>query len=395
MARLIAIADESTDDDDIRLRKRMGVIAGYVTVPAALTLIPLAPDAVLAWVLGLGLCLYAIGNLVLLARTHRFQRYVVALISVGIPFTIITNIINGGVSVSGGGMMWAFLVPVYAIIALGPRPATKWFVIFLVGLVGVVGIDPFVTSRIAPPAYPTRLISFLIGVGGPSAVTFLLLRYTDLRRREAQARSDELLFNAIPKSIAIRLRHGEDRIAEAYAETTVLFADIAAFTPWAQRTDPARVVGLLDTLFTEFDELAATCGVEKIKTIGDSYMAVAGAPDPRPDHAEAALALARGMLVAIGAWRAANDLDLELRIGLASGNVVAGIIGQKRILFDLWGDTVNAASRMESSGLPGRIQVAPASWELLRDRHAFEPRDVEVKGLGRLTTHMLAEAGST
>ena len=121
-------------------------------------------------------------------------------------------------------------------------------------------------------------------------------------------------------------------------------------------------------------------------------MAVAGAPDPRPDHAEAALALARGMLVAMGSWREANDLDLELRIGLASGQVVAGVIGQKRILFDLWGDTVNAASRMESSGVPGRIQVAPGSWELLRERHAFEPREVEVKGLGTMTTYLHTEA---
>lgn len=394
MAPLIAIADEPTDDDDIRLRKRMGVIAGYVTIPAALTLIPFSPGEVVAWAFGLGLCVFAIGNLAVLARTQRFERYVVALISVGIPFTVIVHILNGGVA-SGPSMMWAFLVPVYAIIALGPRPATKWFVIFLVALLGVVAVDPLVSSRIAPPAYSQTLFSYALGIGGPCAITFLLLRYTDLRRREAQARSDELLFNAIPKSIANRLRHGEDRIAEAYTETTVLFADIASFTPWAQRTDPARVVGLLDTLFTDFDELAAMCGVEKIKTIGDSYMAVAGAPDPRPDHAEAALSLARGMLVAIGAWRAANELDLELRIGLASGKVVAGVIGQKRILFDLWGETVNAASRMESSGVPGRIQVAPGSWELLRGQHLFEPREVEVKGLGRMTTYLLAERQPT
>ncbi|MEO8251344.1 MAG: adenylate/guanylate cyclase domain-containing protein [Chloroflexota bacterium] len=389
--RLISIADESGDDDDIRLRKRMGVIAGYVTVPAALTVIPLAPTLP-GFALGVGLGLYAIGNLVLLARTHRFERYVVALILVGTPFTVIVQILNGGVR-GGPGMMWAFLVPVYAIIALGPRPATKWFVLFLVALVGVVVIDPLVRSRIAPPPYPTLLISYALAIGGPCAITFFLLRYTDIRRREAQARSDEVLFNAIPMSIANRLRHGEQRIAEAYPETTVLFGDIASFTPWAQRTDPARVVGLLDELFTRFDEASATCGVEKIKTVGDAYMAVAGAPDPRPDHAEAALALARAMLVAVGDWRAANDLELELRIGLASGNVVAGVIGQKRILFDLWGDTVNTAARMESSGIAGRIQVAAATWELLRDRHSFERRQVDVRGLGPMTTYLFANPG--
>lgn len=212
-ARLIEIADEQTDDDDIRLRKRMGVVAGYVTVPAALTLIPLAPSLI-GWVLGLALSLFAVGNLVLLARTHRFERYVVALISVGVPFTVTANVLTGGLAGGGAGMMWVFLVPVYAIIALGPRPATKWFVAFVASLLVVVAIDPLVSSIIAPPAYPTRLISYVLSIGGPCAITFLLLRYTDLRRREAQLRSDEVLSNAIPKSIANRLRHGEQRIAE-------------------------------------------------------------------------------------------------------------------------------------------------------------------------------------
>jgi class 3 adenylate cyclase len=291
-------------------------------------------------------------------------------------------------------MMWAFLAPVFAILALGPQRAMAWFVVFISALLGVVVIDPVVSRAIPAPPYAVRLVSYAFNIGAPAAIIFLLLRYTDLRRREAQARSDELLFNAIPTSIAARLKHGEQRIAEVYSETTVLFGDIAAFTPWAQRTDPARVVGLLDALFTRFDELAAECGVEKIKTIGDAYMAVAGAPDARPDHAEAALALARGMLAAAGQWRAINGLELELRIGLASGKVVAGVIGQKRILFDLWGETVNTASRMESSGLPGRIQVASATWELLRGLHAFERREVEVKGLGPMATYLLAEAKS-
>jgi adenylate cyclase len=150
------------------------------------------------------------------------------------------------------------------------------------------------------------------------------------------------------------------------------------------------VVSFLDDLFSRFDELAATCGVEKIKTIGDSYMAVAGAPEPRDDHAQAAMALARGMLDSLAEARDPLSLALELRIGLASGPVVGGVIGQKRILFDLWGDTVNIASRMESSGVPGRIQVAPSTRALLRESWSFEERDaVEVKGLGPMTTYLL------
>jgi class 3 adenylate cyclase len=158
------------------------------------------------------------------------------------------------------------------------------------------------------------------------------------------------------------------------------------------------VVSFLDDLFSRFDALAVECGVEKIKTIGDSYMAVAGAPEPRADHAEAAVALARSMLAVVTDMRDHAGLALEMRIGLASGSVVGGVIGQKRILFDLWGDTVNIASRMESSGVPGRIQVAPSTRELLRGSpaYSFEAREpIEVKGLGTMTTYLLTQAAAT
>jgi class 3 adenylate cyclase len=152
------------------------------------------------------------------------------------------------------------------------------------------------------------------------------------------------------------------------------------------------VVGFLDALFTRFDELAAECGVEKIKTIGDAYMAVADAPQRHAQHASAAIDLARGMLAALAEARGQSRVPLELRVGLASGPVVGGVIGQRRILFDLWGDTVNTADRMQSSGVPGRIQVAPSTRELLGDRWTFEEREpVEVKGLGLMTTYLLAD----
>jgi class 3 adenylate cyclase len=219
-----------------------------------------------------------------------------------------------------------------------------------------------------------------------------MLRHTDIRRREAQALADDLLTNAIPISIAARLKHGERRIAEVYPETTVLFTDLSGFTAWTRQADPGRVVGFLDELFTRFDELAAAAGVEKIKTIGDSYMAVAGAPEPRSDHARAAVALARGMLTAVAEARDRLGLSMELRIGLASGSVVGGVIGQKRLLFDLWGETVNLASRMESSGVPGRIQVAASTRALLRDEFSFEEREaVDLKGFGPMNTYLLVE----
>jgi class 3 adenylate cyclase len=269
-------------------------------------------------------------------------------------------------------------------------------VAFVVIVVGVIVLDPLVSNRITPQPYPLRLAWYAANLAVPLGITFALLRYSDIRRRRAEARSEELLTNAIPRSIAARLQHGEERIAESYPETTVLFADLAGFTPWARQTDPVRVVSFLDELFSRFDVLAAEAGVEKIKTIGDAYMAVAGAPEPRADHAAAAIRLARGMLDAVDDAGRRRDAPLQLRIGLASGPVVGGVIGHQRILFDLWGDTVNTASRMQSSGIAGRIQVAQSTRDLLRDGYAFEERElVEVKGLGSMTTYLLVESGRT
>ena len=392
--RLISIADEPTDDDDFRLRKRVGVVVGYLTLVAPLGVIFFGAGSPISYAMGLGLPVLSAINLVVLARSRRFDRYVVVVLVSGVLFTLGADVLIGGVT-AGAGVIWAFLAPVYALLALGPRRATGWFFVYLAVLLTAILLDPWVTATVAAPPYTVRLISYAQNLAVPLGITFFLLRYTDLRRRAAEARSEELLTNAIPISIAARLKHGDERIADAYPNTTVLFADLVGFTPWAGRTDPDLVVSFLDDLFSRFDALAATSGVEKIKTIGDSYMAVAGAPLARSDHADAAMAMARGMLAVLAEVRDRAGLTLELRIGLASGPVVGGVIGQKRILFDLWGDTVNVASRMESSGVPGRIQLAPSTWELLRESSAysFEARQpIEVKGLGLMTTYLLVDS---
>jgi guanylate cyclase len=395
--RLISIAEGPTDDDDLRLRKRVGVVAGYILVVGPLLLPVMAQGHALSRAVALTLPLIMAVNLAVLSRTRRFERYVVVLLVSVTLFPAFIEVALGGLGGSSASFLFAFLGPVFAILTLGPLRATAWFMFFLLVMGGVIAVDPLFSSTIEPQPYPQRLIFYAANLAVPLGITFLFLRQTDLRRRQAEARSEELLTNAIPMSIAARLKRGDQRIADSYPDTTVLFADIVNFTPWAQRTDPDHVVSFLDNLFSRFDELAATYGVEKIKTIGDSYMAVAGAPESRSDHAVAALMLARGMLAAMAEKRGQKELALELRIGLASGSVVGGVIGQKRILFDLWGDTVNLASRMESSGVPGRIQVAPSTWILLRDASAvwFEEREaVEVKGLGWMTTYLLAESPS-
>jgi class 3 adenylate cyclase len=274
--------------------------------------------------------------------------------------------------------------------ALGPRRATPWFVAFLATIVVMVVFDPFIREAVPRPPYPLVLFGLIQNTVIPLSIAFLLLRYTDVRRRAAEARVDELLTNAIPRSIATRLKRGERRIADFYPAATVLFADIVGFTSWAQRTPPARVVELLDELFIGFDELTAVHRLEKIKTIGDAYMAVAGVPEPRPDHAIATVELGRAMIAAVHDFQIRTQVDLNVRIGIATGPLVAGVIGRQRLLFDLWGDTVNLASRMESSGVADRIQVSSSTRDALGDRCVFEERAVEVKGFGRLPAYLVA-----
>jgi guanylate cyclase len=385
----MAIADLPGDSDDLRLRKRMGLAGGYITIFAPLT-VPFEQPGIVPAVLGIGLSLYSVLNLVVLARTKVFDRYVIALIASGPVFVFGTNAAAGGITTSGGAPVWTFLTPAYAILALGPRRATPWLAVFLVALVVSAALDPVIRTWFPAPGYALQLAFYVQNIGVPLTITFLLLRYTDVRRRAAEDRSDELLTNAIPQAIADRLRHGETRIAESYPETSVVFSDVVSFTPWANATDPARVVALLDDLFSRFDGLAAAHGIEKIKTVGDAYMAVAGAPVPHPGHALAAVEFAMAQLHEVEAWRVANGIDLRIRVGIASGPVVGGVIGERRLLFDLWGGTVNTASRMESSGVPGRIQVAESTRELVGDRYRFEERRVDVKGLGEMTTYLLA-----
>lgn len=225
------------------------------------------------------------------------------------------------------------------------------------------------------------------------------LEKSRLRRKEAaylaaleaeQQKSESLLLNILPAPIAERLKRGETTIVDRLAEVTVLFADLVDFTALAAELDSVAVVRLLDDLFSTFDELARAQGLEKIKTIGDAYMVVGGVPTPRPDHAEAVAELALNMMAHVRRNFAGQPGPLQLRIGLHTGPVIAGVIGRHKFNYDLWGDTVNTASRMESLSLPGRIQVTAATRDRLADRYTFEPRgEIEVKGKGRVTTWFL------
>ncbi len=215
---------------------------------------------------------------------------------------------------------------------------------------------------------------------------FVMQKQIDLERQKVE----ELLLHILPRQVADRLKADNRVIADGFDCATVLFSDLVGFTPLATVTPPDQLLAMLDDLVSTFDDLADTLGLEKIKTIGDAYMVAGGLPDPQPDHAQRIARMALQMQAAMAQFNARRGSDLALRIGIHSGPVVAGIVGKHKFVYDLWGDSVNIASRMESHGAPGAIQVSDAAYALLRNDFQFEPRGtIEVKGKGEMKTWWL------
>jgi class 3 adenylate cyclase len=251
---------------------------------------------------------------------------------------------------------------------------------------------PLLFRIVVDPEPPRQVLDDSV----PDVVLFgaVLLLGEALRNRRAldleRQKSERLLLNVLPASIAARLKETEGVIADGFSDVTVLFADIVDFTRRSQRITPEQVVEVLNELFSVFDQLARERGLEKIKTIGDAYMVVGGLPDPRPDHADAVAEMALAVRAAVAGRADPSGQPLAVRIGIDTGPVVAGVIGTSRFSYDLWGDTVNTASRMESQGVPGCIQVTTRTWERLRDRYRFERRGpIQVKGKGEIVTYFL------
>jgi class 3 adenylate cyclase len=230
-------------------------------------------------------------------------------------------------------------------------------------------------------------------------ITALALSASMAERESARAeliaekeKSEQLLLNILPQPIATRLKENNGTIADQFAEVTVLFADIVDFTRMSSELSPQALVVMLNDIFSEFDALAEKHGLEKIKTIGDAYMVVGGLPEHRDDHAIAIAEMALDMHAAIAAFSEKHERPFTMRIGINTGPVVAGVIGKKKFIYDLWGDTVNIASRMESTGIAGEIQVTEATYQVLSPRYQFECRgEIAVKGKGMMTTYLLRD----
>jgi class 3 adenylate cyclase len=216
-----------------------------------------------------------------------------------------------------------------------------------------------------------------------------ILNSTQQALDKESARSESLLLNILPKSIAERLKHSTELIADRVPEVSIIFADLVGFTEISRKMDAGQLVSMLNEIFLGFDRAARRLGLEKIKTIGDAYMVVAGVPEPRADHVQAATEMALAMQTHVEALSSGHP-DLRLRIGIHTGPVVAGVIGENKFSYDLWGDNVNIASRMESHGLPGRIHVSEAFARAASGRWNFDARGlIDVKGQGSMNTYFL------
>lgn len=254
--------------------------------------------------------------------------------------------------------------------------------------------------------YGLAIVSFVTTAGLVSVFFFeqnLRTEFLQSRTIEKQSelladekrRSEALLLNILPESVANRLLSGERTIADYYENVSVLFADLAGFTSLSRRLNPHDLVRLLNRIFSHFDALAEVLGLEKIKTIGDAYMAGAGLPRPVENHAQLCFDMALGMQRIIADENKSLDEPLNLRIGIASGPVVAGVIGQNKFIYDLWGDTVNTASRMESSGLPGEIHITEPTRRALGDKASYVARgEIEIRGIGKMATYLARSNGS-
>jgi class 3 adenylate cyclase len=256
---------------------------------------------------------------------------------------------------------------------------------------------------LSPLSAETRTPLTLLGDALSNAAMFaaVLVLGEAMRSRQAldrehrlllaeQERSERLLLNVLPAPIAARLKAGEEVIADAFPEVTVLFADIVDFTRSSRQIGPAQVVQALNELFSAFDALAQRHGLEKIKTIGDAYMVAGGLPDPRPDHAQAIAEMALAMQAEVARRTDPRGQPLAVRIGIDTGPVEAGVLGMVKFSYDLWGDTVNTASRMESHGIAGCIQVTERTYQRLRDGYRFQRRGpIPVRGMGEMVTYFL------
>ena len=401
----------ANDSEEMRLNKSLLIFAtGLISAASMLWLL-------LYWQLGPRFSstipfifqLLLTGNLLLYFKTRNFTLFRTTQLGLFLFMPFVAQWSMGNFITASGISLWGLLAPIGAILFFGVRESLAWFVayLFLTALSGF--FDFYLADMAAMEAshvpLRTSIFFFALNFAAVSSIVYLLLRFATLEKQKLQERmveahallqaeqerSERLLLNILPGAVAERLKHSNQTIADGFADVTVMFADIVNFTKVAEGLSPQQVFSMLNRIFSSFDELAEAYGLEKIKTIGDAYMVAGGLSQEKEEYSDAIADLALAVRDLLHRDFEVNRMHLEVRIGIGTGPVVAGVVGKKKFIYDLWGDTVNIASRITTEGVPGMIQVDETTYRRLRDRYDFyEPQTLYLKGKGNMTVYRLA-----
>ncbi len=392
------IAADPSDGEELRLQKTLLVSASIMTAIAGLlwsvmyywfdeflaALIPLVYSAVSAVII----IFYS------LTRRYQFFRFSQLLIILLLPFLLMIAL--GGFVNSSVVILWSLLSPLGALLFSKPGRAPRWFAAFAVLVIISGFLQPYVRQS---NNLPTSVITlfFVLNIVVISAIAFVLIFYFVHQKdaflgllRQEQEKSERLLLNILPREVAEILKVENRVIADHYDEASILFADLVGFTPLTAEMEPKKMVELLNEIYSGFDNLVEKYDLEKIRTIGDNYMVVSGVPRPRQDHAQALVSMALEICTFLSDFVTESGKRIHFRIGINSGSLVAGVVGRRKFQYDVWGEAVNIASRMESQGIPDQIQITGVTYNLVKDKFVCDPRGtLEVKGVGEMETWLL------
>lgn len=407
ITRLSAAAIDPADSEDLRLRKTLLIFASGLMNAAAIIWLAIY------WWMGLklptsipfGFQLLSALVIIIYLKTRNFDFFRLAQLALFLFFPFVIQWSIGSFVSSSGIALLALLAPIGAMVVYGPRESIPWFFAFVV-LTVMSGVFDFFLASGQDNGMPLRTVAvfFVLNFTIISTMVYLLLRYFVQERnrfekrlaeqndliKEEREKSEKLLVSILPPHVAERLKSNPGTIADGFADVSVLFADVVDFTRLAEELTPNQVVSFLDEVFTQFDRLTLKYGLDKIKTIGDAYMVVGGLTGDRLNYVDHTADMAMEMIELTQTDPSLRRLGIQLHIGIATGPAIAGVIGATRFIYDLWGDTVNLASRLTSEATAGQILVDKITNRRLGHRYSFEaPRDIPIKGKGTTVVYRL------
>lgn len=395
------IGVDPSDSDEVRLQKSSLVLGSFMFIFAGALwgILYIALGQTMAGWIPLSYAIVSFLSMIIFHGTRRFQFFLVSQLLLILLLPFLLMIALGGFIQSSGVILWSLISPTVALLFFEPRHAFRWLAAYL-GLVALSGFFEFRSLVISSLSPMVVTLFFVMNIGAVSAVLIILLAYFVGQKNllfgllhTEQEKSENLLLNILPKDVAARLKRGEELIADNYESVSILFVDLVDFTPLSATCDPKAMLMLLSEIFSYFALLVEKYGVEKIQTVGDSYMVAAGLPTPRHNHAEVVTHLALDIRAYFERGVFLEGHPLNCRIGINSGPIMAGVIERKKISYNVWGDTVNTASRMQSHGVPGQIQVSENTHKLIKDDFICEPRGtVNVKGKGEMEVWLVVSA---